>query len=183
MTDEVNAGQAENTIHSSDTVKPMAILAPSAPPPPDINMNFKLTPEQFSAFMRGDPTSVMHMIKETCPKPKTKIYGSWKNVQKKKNKVAIVGFADSRDEAPYKDPEWEIWGLNSLFENIPVIDGKGRFDRWFEIHDRRMYNMDTNKEIGLGLTRDGKPYMEALANLPVPVYMVADYPDMPNCVR
>lgn len=44
-------------------------------------------------------------------------------------KVAIVGFASSsRDQAPFADESFEIWGLNSLYALIP------RFTRWFEIH-------------------------------------------------
>src|SRR3989304_5566562 len=56
----------------------------------------------------------------------------------------------------YKDlmeRKFEIWGLNSLFEAIP------RWDRWFEVHNRGLFNLDTNKEIGYGLTRTGEPYM------------------------
>lgn len=101
---------------------------------------------------------------------------------KKKNKVCIVGFADSRDQAPYNDDSYEIWGLNSLFENIP------RWDLWFEIHDRKIFGIDTNKEVGYGLTRTGQPYFEALSELnckgiPTPVMMVEQYPDVKSSVR
>src|SRR5689334_15473635 len=47
-------------------------------------------------------------------------------------KVAIVGFTDHRKEAPFGDPEWEIWGLNELYRYMPVE----QFTRWFELHDR-----------------------------------------------
>ncbi len=96
---------------------------------------------------------------------------------KKKDKVAIIGFAESRDQAPYKDESWEIWGLNSLFEHIP------RWDLWFEIHDRVKFGIDTNKEIGYGLTQTGQPYMQALAQMKCPILMVEQYPDMPNSLR
>lgn len=175
----------EAKTEGTNTVTPETaaqIITPSVSPPvppPKIELKLQLTPDEYSAFMRGDPLPIVQMLRNTCPKPRPRLYGSWTNIQKKKKKVAIVGFADSKDEAPYKDDEWEIWGLNSLFENIPM----DHVTRWFEIHDRRAYNMDTDKNIGLGLTRDGKPYMEALTKLPCPVYMIEDYPDIPNCVR
>ncbi len=99
-----------------------------------------------------------------------------KEIFKKKSKVAIVGFADSWNQAPFQNPEFEIWGLNSLFEIIPP-----GFSLWFETHDKKMW--ENNKEIGLGLTRAGKPYKEALASLPCTVLMVDKYPDIPNSMR
>jgi len=161
---------------------PGAILAQSTnlPPPQMMNLNFQLTPEQFNSFMSGDYKPIVELIRATAPKkPIVKLFGSWKDIKRNKDKVAIIGFADSRTEAPYNDPEYEIWGLNSLFENIPM----DHVTRWFEIHDRKLFAMDTNKEVGLGLTRDGKPYMEALGRLPCPVYMINDYPDIATCVR
>ena len=114
------------------------------------------------------------------PKPVEHLWPTWKDVKKKRDKVAIVGFAESRDLAPFQDTSWEIWGLNSLFEIIPP-----RHDRWFEIHDRAIFGMDTNREIGYGLTREGKPYMQALAELSMecPIYMVDQYDDIPGSVR
>lgn len=94
-----------------------------------------------------------------------------------KEKVAICGFADSWNQAPFNDLSWEIWGLNSLFEIIP------RYDRWFDIHERYIFGMDTNKEIGLGLTRTGQPYMEYLAQMKCPIYMVEKYADIPMAIR
>lgn len=55
-------------------------------------------------------------------------------------KVAVVGFAStSRSMAPYQDPSWEIWGLNSLYALIP------RFSRWFEIHPREYIMQDLGR--------------------------------------
>jgi hypothetical protein len=42
---------------------------------------------------------------------------------------------------------------------------------------------ENNKEIGLGLTRNGKPYKEGLAALGCPVLMVDKYSDVPNSLR
>lgn len=43
-------------------------------------------------------------------------------------RVAILGFAPGYKEAPFDDPQTEIWGLNELYKYVP------RWDRWFEIH-------------------------------------------------
>lgn len=44
-------------------------------------------------------------------------------------KVAIVGTAETKMQAPYNDSSFEIWGVNNLYPHIP------RATRWFEIHD------------------------------------------------
>lgn len=95
-------------------------------------------------------------------------------VYRKRNKVAIVGFADSKDEGPYTDNTWDIWGLNSLWEVLP------RWDLWFEIHDKEIFNWHTNQQVGYGLTREGKPYADGLKNLGVPLFMTQAYPEIPN---
>lgn len=46
-------------------------------------------------------------------------------------KIALVGFAVSRTEAPYNDPSWEIWGVNDLYAYVP------RVDVTFELHHLR----------------------------------------------
>lgn len=45
-----------------------------------------------------------------------------------KKKIAIVGTTSSLVDAPYNDPEWEIWGLNGAYAAMP------RYDRWFDMH-------------------------------------------------
>jgi hypothetical protein len=49
-------------------------------------------------------------------------------VQKRTDKLAIVGCADTKTLAPWQDKTWEVWGVNNLYHQIP------RWDRWFEIH-------------------------------------------------
>jgi hypothetical protein len=46
-------------------------------------------------------------------------------------KVAIVGFSPSRDQAPWSDPEWCLWGLAWDPE-------RARFGRTFEMHELSM---------------------------------------------
>lgn len=57
-------------------------------------------------------------------------------------KIAIVGYAyTSMHLAPFNDPEWEIWGLNDLYNSIP------RWDRMFQLHTpaemKRVYPPDS----------------------------------------
>lgn len=55
-------------------------------------------------------------------------------------KVALVGFASSsRNQAPWDDKTWEIWGMNSLYAMIP------RFNRWFEIHPKEYLRQDLQR--------------------------------------
>lgn len=46
-------------------------------------------------------------------------------------KVAVVGFAPSRDLAPWSEPDWEVWGLAWDPECF-------RMARVFEMHDRSL---------------------------------------------
>jgi hypothetical protein len=88
-------------------------------------------------------------------------------------KVAIVGFADTRSEAPFTDPSWEIWGLNDLHAHIP------RFDRWFDIHDRENIDLD----VTTGRADPTKCGIGGLKTLNVPIYMQDRYEDIPNSIK
>lgn len=71
---------------------------------------------------------------ETKPKPKVK--PAPKPKVKKRN-IAICGTADSLPQAPFDDPEWQIWGC------APCLTYK-TFKRWdllFEIHDEEYVNI------------------------------------------
>lgn len=96
-------------------------------------------------------------------------------VPRKANKVAIVGFAPSsmRDVmALFKDPTYEIWGLNQLYIPFPELVGKA--SRWFQIHHRHSYDQtvirDHSHHAWLGAQRD------------FPIYMQQRWPDIPLSV-
>ena len=85
------------------------------------------------------------------------------------SKIAIVGFArPHRDEAPYDDPDWEIWGVNDAWSFMP------RADRWFEIHSRAVHEWEL---------RRAKGHVEFLANFEGPVYMIDHYDHVPSSVE
>lgn len=84
-------------------------------------------------------------------------------------KVAIVGFGDSWKEAPFKDPSWEIWGLNELHKYVP------RWDRWFEYHDADTLGV-TKRDLTEG---EVKRHLEWLRSQPPgkPIYMQPQFCD------
>jgi len=97
----------------------------------------------------------------------------------RKWKVAIVGCTEHRDEAPYDDDSWEIWGVNNLFLSMP---GK-RWTRWFDLHhfEFRGKWLRRGDETFRGMRVD--QYLQALAALGVPVYMQAPCPLVPTAVE
>lgn len=79
------------------------------------------------------------------------------NLPPRYKKVAIIGTGETRDLAPYDDPEWEIWGLN---ENKQL-----RADRWFQIHHIKAETIEEIQWLN--------------DNVKVPIYMVKHYPEIP----
>jgi len=94
----------------------------------------------------------------------------YEEIQPKKSKVAIVGFASNWQDAPWEDKDCEIWGLNELYMNLQQIPDKARADRWFEIHNRT------------SPTKNRPEHIKWLQQCPVPLYMWQHYEDMPNSI-
>ena len=85
--------------------------------------------------------------------------------------VAIVGLADStHGDAPYLDPEWEIWGLPWDEERWSY------FDRLFDIHP-----LECIREATPSFYSNG--YEDRLKELERPLYMQEDYVDIPNAIK
>jgi len=97
-------------------------------------------------------------------------------------KVAIIGFASSsRNLAPFDDPSFEIWGLNSLYVFLP------RWDRWFEIHPKAHFMKDLKRG---ELQMAGLDHYKWLQDQPgpdkpkhSPIYMQEAYPEIPASVK
>lgn len=65
----------------------------------------------------------------------------WKDLPRKTDKVAIVGFHEkTRHLAPFDDPEYEIWTLNEEYN----FDWVKRFDRHFQLHPRWDFSRTNN---------------------------------------
>lgn len=90
------------------------------------------------------------------------------NLTRKKDKVAIVGFAPTWPMAPFKDPDFEIWACNEFHMIAP------RIDVLFQLHGEGRLQ-DTKKEM------DGK-HLEWLRNAKIPILMQKHYDDIPNSI-
>ena len=85
-------------------------------------------------------------------------------------KIGIIGTADtSRDQAPWDDPEWELWGTPRDTEGWP------HFKLLFEMHDILVVRQqfDAGKYPG---------YLERLQHIDQPIFMPAQCPEVPRSV-
>jgi hypothetical protein len=100
-------------------------------------------------------------VAETPPAPRP--FGELEE-RGERSKVAIVGFTDSRKQAPWDDTDFEIWCLNALFKYKDVR----RVTRWFDLHPRERID-----QIRIAQYR-------AFADKGVPVYMREAHDDLPS---
>lgn len=82
-------------------------------------------------------------------------------------KLAIIGFAPSRTEAPLGDPDWEVWVLNNCYTFLDTAQA----DRWFDLHPEWIYTSDI---------RRGPDHVRRLAEFPGRVYLWDRTPLVPN---
>jgi len=102
-----------------------------------------------------------------------------------KKRLAIVGFAPTRDEAPFYDKTWEIWGLNDLHNHIPWGT------RWFDIHTVK--NIETDmvagrttaavRKVQVDEVAASKMGISGLSTLTIPVYMQEKNEKVPYSVK
>lgn len=93
----------------------------------------------------------------------------------RKSKVAILGFAPHYTQAPFADPDCEIWGVNQLHQFIP------RADRWFELHRWEVVLAENALEAAAaphGVSR----HMEWMKTFPGPIYMIESRAEIPSSV-
>lgn len=74
--------------------------------------------------------------------------------------------ARTRDDAPYKDKDFEIWVSNEMYGYVP------RFDVLFEVHDFKEFQCKK---------RNSKHYDWMRVNVMYPIYMSADFKEIPMC--
>lgn len=88
-------------------------------------------------------------------------------------KIACIGSAPSSVQfGPYNDPSWKIWGCSP--GAYPLVK---RCDAWLEIHRWEPPNGYTGPKPWF--TPD---YIQWMANLKCPVYMIEPVPEIPNSV-
>lgn len=80
--------------------------------------------------------------------------------------IAIVGLSPSSEDAPWGNPDWEIWGL-------PWSGRWAECDRLFEMHDLKLIR---------AIPCRPNSYEERLQNVDVPLYMQEAYTEFP-CTR
>lgn len=105
---------------------------------------------------------------------------------KLRDKLAIVGWAQTtREQAPWDDPAFDIWGVNELGIMLP---GK-RWTAWFNLHARGPLDRAVHAEVmpwlGQGaatlnrLNEIPEERVAWLAEQTVPVYMLQHWDDIP----
>lgn len=81
-------------------------------------------------------------------------------------KVAIVGFAPTRNMAPFDDKSWEIWGVNELY----TVKDVERVDVLFELHDYKWIKEG----------KRSKEHLPSLQKMTIPIWMQQHYQDIPK---
>ncbi|MFA5212841.1 MAG: hypothetical protein WC406_05890 [Methanoregula sp.] len=112
-------------------------------------------------------------------------YDQFCQTNNREKKLAIVGFAPTRDLAPYYDETWDIWGLNDLHNQIP------RYSRWFDIHTVENIETDVVADRTTAMARKcqvneaaiEKMGISGLSKLNCPVYMQERNEKVPWSVR
>lgn len=91
-------------------------------------------------------------------------------------RVAIVGFAGTKEQTPFDDLSVEVWSLNELYGWMqPKLEKVGRrWDRWFELHDMQTITDSVEDQAHLKWLQAQAPDR--------PVYMQAAHPTIPASV-
>lgn len=81
-------------------------------------------------------------------------------------KVALIGYTDSKQDAPWTDPTWEKWGINNLHNWVPIE----HCTRWYDLHP---YD---------DVIKDSK-HVDWLRTTALPVYMWDTHDEFPSSQR
>lgn len=81
-------------------------------------------------------------------------------------KVAIIGYTDSKQHAPWQDPTWEKWGINDLHHWIPTE----QCSRWYDLHP-------------IDGIRNDPQHMQWLQTTTLPVFMWEAQSDLPMSIE
>lgn len=104
---------------------------------------------QFMAFLQAIP-----------PERDLMTWVNW--LARPTRKIAIIGFTNTKDDAPWDDPDWEVWICNDLHKICP--------DKW-----DRLYDLHTYKEIA-----EKKDHEAFLRTTKKPVYVFEPRPEWPT---
>lgn len=88
-------------------------------------------------------------------------------------KIAIVGWAGtSRDLAPWADPTWEKWGLNTMSQHLPYAQNM-----------QRVYQLHTAEDVRRDASEDPPYWAWMCQNQTIPIYMHFPQPEIPMAVQ
>lgn len=95
------------------------------------------------------PVPSAEEIAEAHARAQSRDLEGWVNwLARPEKKVAIVGFTNSRELAPWDDPTFEIWLCNNLHKFVP-----DRWHRLYDLHDVPTIKSDTEHEAFLRTTK------------------------------
>lgn len=105
----------------------------------------------------------------------------------RRDKIAIMGYVDHRAQAPFANPEWDIWGLNDLYFELPNIPYERL--RWFQIHEWKRPLVPPHEPTPMDFTegpahpRDPNHVLWlAETARHCPLYMLRPQPEVPDAV-
>lgn len=89
---------------------------------------------------------------------------------KHRDKLVIVGTANTWNKAPYKDESFDFWGLNGLHGFTDQAGVSPRFQMWFQIHKKeRVFEQ--------------KQHLAWLKSCPLPILMQDHYEEIPSSIK
>ena len=132
--------------------------------------------EQLETFLVNDAEEIINTKKEAALLPKT---GEFKPKKSKKSdhifcqkdKLAIVGTAETMPMTPFYDKDYEIWAV-SVCATYPAFK---RADLFFELHNKTYW--------GKAEPDGSTPIIDRLNKFDGPTYMFDHYPEIPKSVR
>lgn len=87
-------------------------------------------------------------------------------------RLAIVGFWEgNRNDAPFQDPTFDVWGLNHLWPYIP------RWDVFFDMHSPEW----SGKNLEPSVWKEQEQFFKT--DHGKPLYMLQQYPDYPSSLK
>jgi hypothetical protein len=103
-------------------------------------------------------------------------------VRPRTRKIAILGFAETVRDCPWRDPSWELWGMNGFWraaeKDFGVSAPEERYSLWFDMHSLE-YTKKYGQVAGFGDAQEKwlkSPH-------PFPILMLEENHELPAVVR
>lgn len=99
-----------------------------------------------------------------------------------KKKIALVGFTASREDAPWDDPEWAVYGCNNLWAQPGMADKWPKCEGWYDLHDRATITGEGLPEGQVKAAAEAHTAWLRQGHLPCFVMPSARQPDWPKAL-